>query len=329
MKAFRYIRPTSSLQAAQVLGQQPKALLHAGGTDLLGRLKEHVDEPEALVALLDVRDMGGIGIQEDGALLIGARATLAEIAEAPAVQRFLPTLAQAAATAASPQLRARSTLGGNLAQHTRCGYYRLISFPCWKRGAARCPVRAEGAVQENAGIWGNRDCACAHPSSIAPVLGALEARILVRGPQAERTLDFEDFWATPQRGRRSDTTLAATDVIAAVRFPARDMRQFVGHHEVRQKRAFDWSLATCSVRYETQGGKISDSRVWFGSLAPSPWRARAAEARLRGQVCSDALALQAAEAALGEATVLPGTTYKLQLAKVALKRALAAARKGS
>ena len=329
MKAFRYIRPRDCAQAAEALRGASNALLHAGGTDLLGRMKERVDEPDALVALLDAKGMQAIRIEEDGAITIGARATLAAIAEAPAVLKFLPSLAQAAGHAASPQLRRRATLGGNIAQHTRCGYYRMESFPCLKRGAESCPVRAEGAVQDNAGIFGNGVCASAHPSSVAPVLGALDAEILVRGPKAERVILFEDFWADPKRGRAGDTRLGPTDVIRAVRFPARDERQHVGNAEVRQKKAFDWALASCSVRYEMENDKITDVRVWFGSLAPAPWRAIKAEAVLKGGACSDEAAAKAAAAALADATPLPGSTYKVQLAKVVLKRALAAARKGA
>jgi xanthine dehydrogenase YagS FAD-binding subunit len=290
-------------------------------------MKERVDEPDVLVSLCDAQGLGDVRIEESGAIWIGARVTLAQLAESAVCLRFLPTLAEAAGHAASPQLRHRATIAGNLAQHTRCGYYRHKSFPCLKRGGDSCPVRADGGVQDTAGIFGNQACASAHPSSVAPVLGALDAEIAIRDAKALRFVAFADFWADPAPGRASDTILRAGEVIEGVRVPARDTKQFVGYAEIRQRKAFDWALISCAVRYETDAaGKITQSRAWFGSLAPAPWRAEKAEAALAGQVCSDAAAAAAAKAFLADATPLDGTTFKLQLTKVALKRALAAAR---
>ena len=327
MKAFQFIRARTSTEAAEHLADQKNARLHGGGCDLLDRMKERVEEPDVLVSLCDAQDLGAIRIEEDGGIWIGARVTLAQLAENDACKRFLPTLSEAAGHAASPQLRHRATIAGNLAQHTRCGYYRHASFPCLKRGGDSCPVRAAGGVQDTAGIFGNAACASAHPSSVAPVLGALDAEVVVRDAKGVRFVPFEDFWAQPAPGRATDTILKDGEVIEAVRLPARDSKQFVGYAEIRQRKAFDWALVSCAVRYETDGdGKISTSRAWFGSLAPTPLRAAKAEAALAGQVCTDAAAAKAGAAFLADATPLEGTTFKVQLAKVALKRALAAAR---
>jgi len=326
MKAFRFVRPRDCAEACALLQEKGAARLHAGGVDLLDRMKERLDEPDVLVGLLEAAGMDGVGIEESGDIRIGARATLSELADSDVVRKFLPTLAQAAGDAASLQLRNRATVGGNLAQHTRCGYYRLESFPCLKRGGSHCPVRKDGGVQEQAGIFGNDLCASAHPSSVAPVLGSLDAEIIVRGPKDERTIPFEAFWADPRKGVGGDTVLGPSDVIRAIVIPARDERQFVGHAEVRQMAAFDWALVSCSVRYVVEGQRIKEARIWFGSLAPAPWRAVKAEQALVGRLCTDAAAGKAADAVLADATPLPGTKYKVKLAKVVLKRALAAAR---
>ena len=326
MKAFQFIRARTGAEAAEQLAKAQDARVHAGGCDLLDRMKERVDEPAVLVSLCDAQGLGEVRIQDDGAILVGARVTLAELAEAAACKRFLPTLSEAAHLAASPQLRHRATIAGNLAQHTRCGYYRHKSFPCLKRGGSSCPVRADGGVQDTAAILGNEVCASAHPSSLAPVLGSLDAEIAVRDAKGLRWVAFADFWAPPAAGRASDTILAAGEVIEAVRIPARDAKQYTGYAEVRQKKAFDWALVSCAVRYEQTEGKITGARVWYGAVAPGPWRAAKAEAALVGQTCSDEAAAKAADAALADATPLAGTTYKVTLAKVALKRALAAAR---
>jgi xanthine dehydrogenase YagS FAD-binding subunit len=328
MKAFQFIRPRNCGEASELLKKEAGARLHAGGVDLLDRLKERLEKPAVVVSLLDAKGMRGIELDESGDIRIGARTTLAEIAASTLVRKFLPTLAEAAGDAASLQLRNRASIAGNLLQHTRCGYYRHASFPCWKRGGEACPVRAEGGVQEHAGVLGNDACASAHPSSVAPVLGALDAQILVQSGGEGRSVPFGALWAAPRKGVAGDTTLAATDVIEAIVVPARDERQYVGHAEIRQRAAFDWALVTCSVRYELEGDKIKAARVWFGSVAPTPWRAEKAEQALLGQRCTDVVAGKAAEAALADATPLPDTRYKVQLATVALKRALAAAREG-
>src|SRR5205085_7381089 len=134
------------------------ALLKANGIDVLDRLKERVDEPDRVVTIVDVPGLAEIRRTESG-ISIGAMSTLQAIADSRDVREACPALADAAGLAASPQIRTRATIGGNVAQHTRCGYYRIKTFPCWKRGDERCPVLAPGGVQETAGVFGNGSCA--------------------------------------------------------------------------------------------------------------------------------------------------------------------------
>jgi xanthine dehydrogenase YagS FAD-binding subunit len=326
MKAFRFVRARTCGEAAQLLAHYEGARVHAGGTDLLDRLKERLETPDTLVSLVDAEGLQQVRLQPDGSIWIGARVTLAQLADSDVCLRFLPTLAEAAGQAASPQLRHRATVAGNLAQHTRCGYYRLGSFPCFKRTGDACPVKQAGAVQDTAGVF-DGDCVSAHPSSLAPVLGTLDAEITVRDAKGPRQVAFADFWAGPRRGVATDTILRAGEVVEALRVPPRSERQFQGYAEIRQKAAFDWPLVTCAVRYTADdAGTLKEARVWFGSLAPIPWHASAAEAALAGKACTDASANAAADAALAAAKPLAGAAYKLPLARVALRRALAAAR---
>lgn len=328
MKAFEFVRARTCGEAAQLLDQKDGALIHAGGTDLLTRLKERTETPDVLVSLVDADGLDAIRIEPDGSIWIGARVTLAQLAASPECERFLPTLAHAAGLAASPQLRNRATIGGNLAQHTRCHYYRIESLPCLKRSGTLCPVQQEGGVQDNAGIFEGR-CVCSHPSSLAPVLGTLDAEISVRDAKGPRSIAFTDFWVGPQPGVGTDTVLKDGEVIEAIRIPPSGAKPKSGYYEVRHKAAFDWALVSCAVRYTEKDGKITDASVWFGSLAPTPWQAEKAEQALIGKACTDEAALAAAEAALGDAKPVAGAAYKVKLAKVALKRALAQARGGS
>jgi xanthine dehydrogenase YagS FAD-binding subunit len=292
---------------------------------VLDRLKERVDEPDRVVTLVDVPGLDAVALGADGTLRVGALATLAAVAANADVRRHLPALAHAAGEAASPQLRNRATVGGNLAQHTRCGYYRMKTFPCLKRGAPACPVLAPGAVQEAAGIFDNAVCASAHPSSVAPAIGACGGTVVVRNAKGERRLALADLYEPPKRGKASDTTLAPDDVIVAVEFAAADRPPRSGFHEVRQRAAFDWALVSCAAGFQGGEQAVKTARVWLGAVAPYPMRSEAAEKALVGKTFSEAAAVAAGKAAAKGATPLPGSAYKVHLVEVAVKRALMSA----
>jgi xanthine dehydrogenase YagS FAD-binding subunit len=329
VKAFTLLRPLDVAGAATALaaggGSAGRAAgsvaLKASGIDLLDRMKERVDEPERVVSLVDVQDLGAVTEMQGGGVRVGALVTLQQLAEHPLVKERLPSLAKAAGLAASPQLRRRATVGGNLGQHTRCGYYRHLSFPCVKRGADACPVRADTGVQETAGIFGNALCASAHPSSLAPVFGSLSTRVHVVGPSGPRELAFADLWAAPQVGRASDLALAPAEVIVAVEVPPVPGSTLDGYEEVRVKAAFDWALVSAAVRIHGGSGRASSGQLWLGSVAPTPHRAVAAEALLTGPITPD-LAEKVGAAAAEGATPLAGNAYKVELVKVAVKRAI-------
>jgi len=323
VKAFRYERPKTLESAVKALAEAD-SLLKANGLDVLDRMKERVDEPARVVTLIDVPHLTGLGQEGTGPLKIGSMVTLAALADSAVVKAACPALAKAAGEAASPQLRNRATVGGNLAQHTRCGYYRMKSFACFKRGDSICPVRFEGGVQELAGVFSNNPCACAHPSSLAPVLGAAGASIVVRGPAGERRLTLAELYEPPKQGKASDTTLAPGDVIERVEVPvlAKGGAERIGFHEIRQRVAFDWALVSCSAWVSVAEGKVTAARIWLGAVAPMPWHAEAAEKALVGKALTPESAAAAGEAALAGATALPGTAYKLDLVKVAVKRCL-------
>jgi xanthine dehydrogenase YagS FAD-binding subunit len=328
MKAFTFVRPKTfaeAVSAAAIKG----TVIKAGGIDLLDRMKERVDEPERVIALLDVLSsdaehlLRGISLLDEGALLrVGALATLEDVARSDLVRAKCPALAEAAGLAASPQLRRRATIAGNLCQHTRCGYYRHSSFPCLKRGDASCPVLDEGSVQDSAGLFGNRPCASGHPSSIAPVAGACVARVSIATNVGDgRTDELAHFYRPPERGRASDTTLDPGDVVMTVNFPVVPSRRSA-YEEVRQKAAFDWALVSCCVRLDMDGDKVKGAGVWLGSVAPTPWHAEAAEKALVGKTLTDETIAAAADAAIVGATPLPGNAYKVDLVKVVVRRAL-------
>ncbi len=334
MKAFTFVRPTTVEEAAKAAAEKG-SVIKAGGIDLLDRMKERVDQPDRVVWLGDLpnhgvgmSDPGGMGVGPDSALVIGARTTLAQLAEDAQVRVLFPALAESAALAASPQIRARATVGGNLMQQTRCGYFRHRSFPCFKRGDETCPVLSDGAVQDTAAIFGNRPCASAHASSLAPVLCAADATIFVANPIGKQSeWRLVDVYAPPRRGVASDIDLGDGNLIVSVFVPR--ARKSVQSHpvravyeEIRQKAAFDWALVSACVRLDMDGDKVKDAGVWLGAVAPTPWHAEAAEKALVGKSLTDDVIRAAAEAAVTGATPLPGNSYKVDLVKVVVRRAL-------
>ena len=324
MRAFRFDRPATFEAASRALAEGGDVRLKAGGTDLLARMKERIDEPDRVVGLVDLGPTARAIQATDTGIRIGALASLEDIAQADLVRAFAPHLAQAAGEAASPALRRQATLGGNLAQHPRCDYHRHLALPCWRRGATSCPVLEPGAVQEGAAIFGNGACASAHPSSLAPALGTLDAVIRVTGARGEREIPFEAFWAEPEPGRASDHVLGPDDVITSVDLSARDVGSGwrVAHHEIRQRASFDWPLVVAAVAVENVNGVVAQPSIWLGAVAPSPRRARAAEDVLRAGPLTPERVEKAADAAAADATPLAGNAYKKQLVRVAVKRAL-------
>jgi len=177
-------------------------------------------------------------------------------------------------------------------------------------------------VQETAGVFDNTPCACAHPSSLAPAFGALGAVAHVVGPKGARDVPFEALWASPERGRASDLSLARDEVIAWVDVRATSRSWRVAHEEIRRRAAFDWPMVVAAVALRVEGKTVKEASVWLGSVAPTPKRSEAAEAVLTGEVFTKARAAKAAQAAAKGATPLAGNVHKVRLVEVAVRRAL-------
>jgi xanthine dehydrogenase YagS FAD-binding subunit len=300
------------LSGAIAAGAERGALFKAGGVDVGDRLKEHIDEPATLVNLrrlsgLDFVDAGG------GVLRLGPLVTLATLADDARIRQVAPALAEAAAAAATPQIRNLATLGGNLAQRPRCWYFRKEDFHCRKKGGAKC-FAIEGQNEMHA-LFDNDVCAIVHPSATATALTALGASLVLKGPSGERTVPIDDFFLRPERDVTRENVLEPGELIVEVRVPKRQ----AAYVKLMEKQSFDWPLAEAAVALG------NDPRVVLGAAAPVPWRAPKAEALIRGRKIDEALAAQAARAALEGARPLQHNEYKIPLLQTAVKRALLAA----
>jgi xanthine dehydrogenase YagS FAD-binding subunit len=319
MRPFEYAAPAGLDEALAMIGAAGARPL-AGGTDLIPLIKADIVAPEQLVSLRQAELPAAIE-ERDGALRLGALVTLSEIERSEAIRARAAALSEAAGLAATPQLRNRATIGGNLLQRPRCWYFRDSAIPCWLKGGDDCPAR-EGENQLHA-LFDVSPCVAVHPSDLASALVALDATVLLRGPAGERALPIGEFFAPPEEGRRRETTAAEDELVLAVELPQADgLRSAYLKAMDRKVWAFALVGAAVALR-QGAGGAIEQARVVLSGVAPTPWRCAAAEELLAGQRPSEELFARAAEAALAEARPLAHNRYKLPLAKALVRRALA------
>jgi xanthine dehydrogenase YagS FAD-binding subunit len=331
VKPFAYASPASIDEALSLLpsegwrGQEDgQARPLAGGTDLITLLKSGLAAPARLV---DVKRLEGLpdGIAEaDGGVSLGTLTTLAAVEQSPLLQERYPALPQAAAVAATPQLRNMATLGGNLLQRPRCWYFRNPHLDCWLKGGDGCPA-AEGQNQLHA-LFDTGPCHAVHPSDLATALHALDAAVRLRGPGGERTLPIEDFFAPPEDARRTETIVRADELLLDVRLPAQPEGTRSTYLKAMDRKVWAFALVGVAAALRLEGRRIVHARVTLGGVATVPWRARAAESLLRGaDVDADgALFERAAAVALEGATPLAHNAYKLPIARTLVRRALTA-----
>ena len=272
------LRPSSADEAAAALGNGSVAL--AGGTELVPLLRDGLVHAETLVQLADAVPRGIEGTR------IGAGTTLAELEVDPQIPQ---ALREACSLAASPQLRSMGTIGGNLLQATRCWYWRL-GFDCWLHGGGRCFAK-DGAHREHA-IFGNDQCASAHPSDVAAALVALGATVRT----SRRELPVAELYRLPTDDDRSTTTLAPDELILDLDVPAPDASTYLKAMDRRK-----WAFPLVGVAAVRSGGTI---RIALAGVAPIPWTLDA-------------------PAALDDSTPLPGTAYKVEIARALVRRAVA------
>ena len=276
---MQLVQPESAEAAAAALGNGTKAL--AGGTDLVPLLRDGIVHAETLVHVSPLLPRGIDGPR------IGAGATLAELEVDPQIP---DALREACRQAASPQLRAMGTIGGNLLQATRCWYWRL-QYPCWLHGGERCHAKT-GAHREHA-IFGNDRCASAHPSDIAAALLALGATVRT----TKRELPIADLYRLPTDDDRNVTALEPDELILDLDVPAPGASVYLKAMDRRK-----WAFPLVGVAAARTDGAV---RIALAGVAPIPWTLPSLDA-------------------LDSATPLPGTAYKVEIARALVRRALSA-----
>ncbi|MBI2820722.1 MAG: xanthine dehydrogenase family protein subunit M [Acidobacteria bacterium] len=321
MRAFEYASPKTKEQVVSLMGAAwGETEVLAGGTDLLDLMKDDIVAPKRLVNLKEVRDLQGIELNDATGLRLGALVTIDELSQHPETGRRYRALAQAASEIGSPQIRNMGTVGGNLCQRPRCWYFRN-GFGLLARDESGKSLVLEGDNRYHAILGNSGPGYFVHPSSLAPALIAFDAKARIFGPGGSRELALEHFYHVPASDDDREHGLKPNEIITAVVLPPADGTNSATY-EVRQKDAFDWPLALASVVLRVDGGKVQAARVVLGHVAPTPWRSQEAERALIGKQVSEAVAEAAGAAAVEKARDLGRNGYKIQLAKVAVKRAV-------
>jgi xanthine dehydrogenase YagS FAD-binding subunit len=313
MKAFNHTNVKTLAEAKTALAGG-KATIIAGGTDLIGTLKDNI-LPTYPATLINIKTVPGLDSikEEEGMLKIGATTRLADIAANPAINQKYTALAQAALRVATPHVRDMGTIGGNLAQLHRCWYFRKPEnrFNCIRKGGTTCyAMTGDNRYHSIFGIV-NR-CMAVHPSDIAPALIALNAKIVTNA----RTIDAENFFDVKIP---SNTVLTPGEIITEIRIPAPPAGAKSAFLKFAIRKSIDFPIVNCAVMV---GGGAP--RIALNAVAPKPYRATKAEAAIAGKPINEANAEAAGAAAVEDAKPMAANKFKVQIAKTLVKRALLA-----
>ena len=322
MQNFSYVNATSIEQVPSLLGRSwDDAVVMAGGTDLVGEMKDYAAVPKRVVNLKSIEGLDYIR-QDDAGLRVGALTTLTDVLDHGAVSQDYPVLHQAVSVIASPQIRNMATLAGNILQRPRCWYYRSEDFPCLKKGGARC--YAVGGVNTYHAIFGSGPSYIVHPSDAAPALMALGATVNIHGPRGANEVVLDDFFTMPEMNIRRENILRPNEIVTEITIPQPEANSRGMFLKVRERESIDFALVSLAAQMTVVNGTCERASLVLGGVAPIPWRAVEAEDYLRGRRITEARAESAAEAAVEDAAPMPHNGYKVEIAKNLVKQAVQA-----
>ena len=319
MNRFEVVKPSTLLQAKDLVQEKPWSIYKAGGIDVIDHLKERLVSPSRVVDLKAIPGMSELKVEADGSLRIGALVKLADVAADEHVKKTHAALAIATGEAASPQVRNVASIGGNVLQRPRCWYYRLEEYKCLKKGGDIC--YAVGGENRYHVIFGGGPSYAPHPSNAAIALVALNASFVFDGPKGARTVAAADFFQGPSKNPEVENVLLPAEILTEIRVPAASGRSI--YDEVRERQAFDWPLVSMAAAVKVEGGVVREARVVLGHVAPIPWRSTRAETALIGKPLNEATLVEAGRAAIVGAAPLSDNGYKVGLVQTLVRRTLA------
>jgi xanthine dehydrogenase YagS FAD-binding subunit len=318
MKPFAYARPKAVTEALELA--HAGATVMAGGTDLLGLIKDGILSPDRIVDIRELEPLRGWTRAKGKGLRIGALVPLAELETSADLAKLMPIVGEALRPAATLQLRTMGTVGGNLLQRNRCWYFRDEAYPCWLKGGVRC-FAVDGDNRLHA-IVGAEECVAVAPSDLAPALIAYDASVSLTGSRGSRTMPLSDLFVTPHGRVRREHAITPDELIVEVRVPENALARRGAFEKAMERKTWSFALVSVAVSAKLIGGVIRDARIVLGGVAPVPWRARDAEKLLEGRALDDAACQAAADAALERAEPLKDNGYKVPLARELVRRTL-------
>ncbi len=324
MHPFALLRAHDATAAIAAHAQDPELAFIAGGTDLLGLIKDRATLPARLLDINGLPDMARIDARPEGGLSIGALARMSDVAVHPEVRKRFPVITEALLFSASGQLRNMASIGGNIMQRTRCAYFRdEDDLPCNKRRpGSGCAARH--GLNRNHAIFGWSDvCVATNPSDLAVALAALDAHVIVRGASGERSIPFSEFHRLPGTTPATETVLKRGELIVAIEVPPSPEGRASHYLKLRDRQSYEFALVSAAVAVAVDGRRLRSVRLALGGVAPKPWRLTAAEAALSGVSLDDPGALaRAIAASFGDARPLAHNAFKIELAQRVALRAL-------
>lgn len=321
MPAFELFQPASVADALGLLDRHgADAWVLAGGLDSFDWLKDRIRRPKVVVDLSGVGELRGIK-DAAGGLEIGAMTTLTTVAADALVKERFPLLAQAALRVASPQIRNQGTIGGNVAQDTRCWYYRA-GWPCYRAGGNICYADTPTAVNREHAIFDADRCVAVNPSDTAPALIALDATIAIRGRGGDREIAAEDFFVGPGTDITRLTALEPGDLVTSIRLPATWAGKPHYFEKVADREVWDFALVNIAAAFSQSGQAIAGARLVVNGVSARPYRLAAVEQAIAGRPRDKATADMAADLAVRGAAPLRHNAYKVPLVKALVKRAI-------
>lgn len=319
MKQFKIAEPKALEQVTSLSPDDKTYRFMAGGTDLMGEIKDEIIEPDIVVDLTGISGLSYIK-KDRSSVKIGALTSLAELAENSMIRNEYPALHEAALSVATPQLRNVGTVGGNLCQRPRCWYYRDAQVKCRKKGGSQC-FASNGRNKYHA-ILGGGICSIVHPSDLAPALMALDARVTISAPKKDKTIPLADFFILPSVNVRKENILAANEVVKEIILPQVKRGEKSTYFKLKERGVWDFALVSAAVKGIVSGGIYNDIKIVLGGVAPVPWRLEKAESLIRGRKVRINSVKQATRRALADAQPLKENEYKKDLLEAVLSRAV-------
>jgi xanthine dehydrogenase YagS FAD-binding subunit len=325
MEAFEYASPKSVQDAVRLLGSGWGGTeVMAGGTDLISAMKDRVVTPKRVVSLKNVKALDRIQGASGSGLRMGALVTIRQLLDSKEAQQHFPGLVQAADGIRGEQMRQMGTVGGELLQRPRDWYFRNgYGLLAQHNGKSLIP---DGQNYYSAILGNSGPAYFVNPSSLAPMLIALGAKVTLQGPNGHREVELSRFYTTPKSEEEREYVMKPDEILTEITVPGGGAK--TATYEIREKEGLDWPLVGASVALEMSGNTVKSARVVLGHVAPVPWPSAEAEQALQGKSLTEEVADAAGKAAASKATPLSQNGYKVQLARVAVKRALMRAVKG-